>query len=254
MLRKLSTRFRSRKEEVNGVNGTNGTTHSVLNGTNGESKGKPNLKERRSSFAPFKSKKDTSNHSVDHSASRQDVEDAFEQFAQLIHASVRILSYLFIDHTLQSSRMASVKNVRAFFSQHTIWREKSLLRNPAQPRPLPTQTSDAVSLDHAQPSGLMSDVKAMGFKDVHTLIDVMKSKAAGELQDDKTYLMEHTIQVRHVSSRARFLAHEVLACQWLAHKVQNPSRFDQCLHRRALELFAASAYVLSRRQIPIPAG
>ena len=91
MLRKLSTRFRSRKEEVNGVNGTNGTTHNVPNGTNGESKGKPNLKERRSSFTPFKSKKDSSNHSVDHSASRQDVEDSFEQFAQLIHASVRIL-------------------------------------------------------------------------------------------------------------------------------------------------------------------
>ena len=51
----------------------------------------------------------------------------------------------------------------------------------------------------------MSDIKAMGFKDVHTLIDVMKNKATGELQDDKTYLMEHTIQVRqrgwkHVAS------------------------------------------------------
>ena len=115
MLRKLSTRFRSRKEEVNGVNGTNGTTHSVPNGTNGESKGKPNLKERHSSFTPFKSKKDTSNHSVDHSASRQDVEDSFEQFAQLIHASVRILSYFFIDHTLQSCRMASVNIFKASF-------------------------------------------------------------------------------------------------------------------------------------------
>ena len=115
MLRKLSTRFRSRKEEVNGVNGTNGTTHSALNGTNGESKGKPNLKERRSSFTPFKSKKDASNYSVDHKASRQDVEDSFEQFAQLIHASVRLLSYLFVDQTPQSSCMASVTHVRASF-------------------------------------------------------------------------------------------------------------------------------------------
>lgn len=113
MLRKLSTRFRSRKEEVNGVNGTNGTTHSVPNGTNGETKAKPNLKERHSSFTPFKSKKDTSNYSVDHNASRQDVEDSFEQFAQLIHASVRILSSLFFDETLHSSRMALVKNFRA---------------------------------------------------------------------------------------------------------------------------------------------
>ena len=97
MLRKLSTRFRSRKEENSGVNGT---THTVtngangINGINGESKGKPNLKERHSSFTPFKSKKDTSNHSVDHSAGRRDVEDSFEQFAQLIHASVRHISSL----------------------------------------------------------------------------------------------------------------------------------------------------------------
>ena len=115
MLRKLSTRFRSKKEDVNGVNGTNGTTHSVPNGTNGESKAKPNLRERHSSFTPFKSKKDTSNYSVDHNASRQDVEDSFEQFAQLIHASVRILSLFLIDQTLQSSRMAPVKTFRASF-------------------------------------------------------------------------------------------------------------------------------------------
>ena len=100
----------------------------------------------------------------------------------------------------------------------------------------------------------MSDIKAMGFKDVHTLIDVMKSKAAGELQDDKTYLMEHTIQVRHMISESRGLAHRVIACQWLAHQVKSPKRSDQRLHRRALELVAASTYVLFRRQISIQAG
>ena len=50
---------------------------------------------------------------------------------------------------------------------------------------------------------MMSDIKAMGFKDVHTLIDVMKNKASGELQDDKTYLMEHTIQVSHRALTSR---------------------------------------------------
>lgn len=95
----------------------------------------------------------------------------------------------------------------------------------------------------------MSDIKALGFKDVHTLIDVMKNKATGELQDDKTYLMEHTIQVSDRVWDARCIAHGVLACQWLAHKVKNPSRFDQRFHRRAVELLAASAYVLSWRQI-----
>ena len=92
MLRKFSTKFKSKREEVrgvNGVNGTNGTTHGVTNGINGESREKPALKERHSSFAPFRSKKETSDHSTDHSASRADVENSFEQFAQLIHANVR---------------------------------------------------------------------------------------------------------------------------------------------------------------------
>lgn len=100
----------------------------------------------------------------------------------------------------------------------------------------------------------MSDIKAMGFKDVHTLIDVMKNKATGELQDDKTYLMEHTIQVRQRILEARCIAHRVLACQWLAHEVESTKRFDQCFHRRAVELLAASAYVLSWRQICVQAG
>ena len=100
----------------------------------------------------------------------------------------------------------------------------------------------------------MSDIKAMGFKDVHTLIDVMKNKATGELQDDKTYLMEHTIQVSHMALTSHCIAHGVLAGQWLAHKVKDPSRFDQRFHRRALEFFATSAYVLSWRQIHLQAG
>ncbi|KAL6715679.1 hypothetical protein ACLMJK_006640 [Lecanora helva] len=68
----------------------------------------------------------------------------------------------------------------------------------ASQRPLPTQTGDGAYLDHGEPSGLMSDIKALGFKDAHTLMDVMKNKATGALQDDKTYLMEKTIQVRDV--------------------------------------------------------
>ena len=99
MLRKLSTRFKSRKEDASAINGTKGTNgingingaNGVTNGTNGESKEKPSLKERHSSFGPFKSKKEATNHSTDHSASRRDVENSFEQFGQLIHASVRFI-------------------------------------------------------------------------------------------------------------------------------------------------------------------
>lgn len=171
MLRRFSTRFgRSKKDEVNGVNETDGTTNDTTNGTtNGISSGNSNgisngtktigtstngtkaeklkVDKRQSSFgyAPKKGKKET----IDHSASRSDVESSFAQFAQLIHASRR---------------------------------------------PLPTQSGDGAYLDHKEPSGLLSDVRALGFKDVHTLMDVMKNKATGALQDDKTYLMEKTIQ------------------------------------------------------------
>ena len=91
MLRKLSTKFKSRKEEASRANGVNGTnsTNGLTNGTNGEFKGKAGLKERHSSFGPFKLKKEISNQSTGQSASRRDVESSFEQFAQLIHASVR---------------------------------------------------------------------------------------------------------------------------------------------------------------------
>ena len=62
-------------------------------------------------------------------------------------------------------------------------------------RPLPTQTGDGSYLDHPVPSGLMQDLKNLGFKDVKTLMQVMRTKTAGGYQDDKTYLMERVIQV-----------------------------------------------------------
>jgi linoleate 10R-lipoxygenase len=155
MLRRLSTRFgKNKKDRANGINDTNDVTNGTdTNGasTNGVSAGKPALEKRQSSFG-FGTKK-VKAQSTDHAASRSDVQNSFEQFAQLIHASER---------------------------------------------PLPTQTGDGSYLDHKEPSGLMADVRALGFKDVRTLVDVMKNKATGELQDDKTYLMEHTIQVRHL--------------------------------------------------------
>ena len=147
---------------MNGVNGTNGTTSSngiqtngsYANGaeTNGTSNEKPGPTKRGSSFgfASKKSRTQASAPTTDHAASRADVENAFAQYAQLIHASRQ---------------------------------------------PLPSQSGDGAYLDHEEHSGLLSDIKALGFKDVHTLMDVMKNKATGDLQDDHTYLMEKTIQV-----------------------------------------------------------
>jgi linoleate 10R-lipoxygenase len=71
----------------------------------------------------------------------------------------------------------------------------------ASNRPLPTQSGDGTYIEHTEPSGLMQDLRSIGFKDVGTLLQVMKSKTSGQLQDDKTYLMEYVIQVRPPSAR-----------------------------------------------------
>lgn len=59
--------------------------------------------------------------------------------------------------------------------------------------PLPTQTEDP-SVKHEQ-SGLVDDIKALGFRDLKTVKELIESKASGELVDDKTMLMERIIQV-----------------------------------------------------------
>ncbi|KAL9587477.1 MAG: hypothetical protein Q9212_000179 [Teloschistes hypoglaucus] len=65
----------------------------------------------------------------------------------------------------------------------------------ASNRPLPAQSTDGASLEDSQPSGLMQDLKTFGFKDLNTMMQVMKGKATGELQDDKTYVMEKLMQL-----------------------------------------------------------
>ena len=91
----------------------------------------------------------------------------------------------------------------------------------ASQRPLPTQSGDGAYLDHKEPSGLMSDMKALGFKDVHTLMDVMKNKASGALQDDKTYLMEKTIQVSLTYRTDIVVSDRSVACICFAHDFEN---------------------------------
>lgn len=65
----------------------------------------------------------------------------------------------------------------------------------ASNRPLPTQSGDGAYLEHAEPTGLMQDLRAIGIQDVATLMELMKTKVKGQLADDKTMLMERVIQV-----------------------------------------------------------
>ncbi len=71
----------------------------------------------------------------------------------------------------------------------------------ASNRSLSTQTDDGIYIEHTKLSDLMQDLRSLDFKDVGTLLQVMKSKTSGQLQDDKTYLMEYVIQVRSPSTR-----------------------------------------------------
>ena len=66
----------------------------------------------------------------------------------------------------------------------------------ASGRPLPTQTGDGSYVEHEVSSSLFQDMKALGFKDINTLREVLQSH--GELQDDKSMLMERVIQVSYL--------------------------------------------------------
>lgn len=65
----------------------------------------------------------------------------------------------------------------------------------ASREPLPNQSGDGTYLKHDKSGGLIADIKALGFRDVGTVKDLIANKASGELMDDKTYLMERIIQM-----------------------------------------------------------
>jgi linoleate 10R-lipoxygenase len=65
----------------------------------------------------------------------------------------------------------------------------------ASQRPLPDRTGDGSYLAKEEPSGLLTDLRSLGFKDVKTLREVFQNKSKGQLVDDKTYIMERVIQL-----------------------------------------------------------
>ena len=123
-------------------------------------------------------------------------------------------------------------------------------------RPLPTQSGDGAYLDHEVPSGLMQDLKSLGFRDVKTLMELMKTKATGGLQDDKTMIMERVIQVTspfYLYPLTSALTRSS-ACQWATQAVESSCRLDQYLYRRVMGFFGAPASKLSRKQVPVSSG
>jgi len=110
----------------------------------------------------------------------------------------------------RTARSSSLEKQETDNTHHSVKREEvqssfqqyAQLIHAAQ-RPLPTQSGDGSYLEQDVPASMMQDLKSLGFKDVKTLMAVMKTKASGALADDKTYLMERVIQVGSVSWQAR---------------------------------------------------
>ncbi|KAK7432233.1 hypothetical protein QQZ08_001178 [Neonectria magnoliae] len=66
----------------------------------------------------------------------------------------------------------------------------------ASKRPLPTQSGDGTYLTPAKRPGLKEDVRRLRMQDVRTLLEIISHKIKGEtILDDKTMLMERTIQI-----------------------------------------------------------
>ncbi|KAG6027330.1 hypothetical protein E4U41_000966 [Claviceps citrina] len=66
----------------------------------------------------------------------------------------------------------------------------------ASRRPLPTERGDGTYRTALKRPGLVQDLRSFGLRDLKTLKDIMTAKLKGEtLQDDKTMIMERTIQL-----------------------------------------------------------
>ncbi|KAI0388734.1 linoleate diol synthase [Xylariaceae sp. FL0594] len=88
----------------------------------------------------------------------------------------------------QSPPKASRDGITKAFAQLGQWAH-------ASERPYPTQNGDGTFTLAKRPS-FKTDLKAMTRKDFKTIMTILKSKLKGEqLMDDKTMIMEHTIQL-----------------------------------------------------------
>ncbi|KPM41065.1 Linoleate 10R-lipoxygenase [Neonectria ditissima] len=66
----------------------------------------------------------------------------------------------------------------------------------ASKRPLPTQSGDGTYLTPVKRPGLREDIRRLRMQDVRTLLEIISHKIKGEtIIDDKTMLMERTIQI-----------------------------------------------------------
>ncbi|KAL8994260.1 MAG: hypothetical protein Q9169_005713 [Polycauliona sp. 2 TL-2023] len=103
----------------------------------------------------------------------------------------------------------------------------------ASDRPLPPQSGDGAQLEEGHPSGFMQDLRTFGFKDINTVMQVMKTKATGELQEFHNYVVE---QLAVINENDRFskprdsLPDDMKAKLWAKrdHDIFNTGRLVTC--------------------------
>ncbi len=76
---------------------------------------------------------------------------------------------------------------------HALESARSLIK--ASLRPLPTESGDGTYITPTQATGLIKDLQKMGFEDVATVVELVKTTATGEKIDDKKYFMERLIKL-----------------------------------------------------------
>lgn len=142
-----------------------------------------------------------------------------------------------------SNTSANRKEVEGIFSKYA-----QLIH--AARRPLPTQSGDGSYLTTPSHGSKLQDLKAIGLKGLSTLVAVKKTKASGDLIDDKTYLMEQIIQVSSLKV-TNYLQLEtdilknILACKRFAIRFENQSRSYRKFCRRTMGFPSASSSFVS---------
>jgi hypothetical protein len=122
-------------------------------------------------------------------------------------------------------------------------------------RPLPTETGNgtyiAESTETGLVAGLVQDMATVDVGDIRTLVEVIKNSATGEPVDDKSYVMERTIQVVYAAALRRrgrdswLINLDHLASCWFACDIAKWGRIDQVLSKDALGRPRASTNLVS---------
>jgi hypothetical protein len=92
-------------------------------------------------------------------------------------------------------------------------------------RPLPNQTGDGQYIEKEHTTGLLSDLKSLGYSDVKAVIHALEDAESGKLIDDRKMHMEELMQVCTDESLWCLKLMYTVGCQ-ITRQIRAPSRPD----------------------------